>query len=384
MARTRFKTKLSKAQKRKNLLFFLVIFAGCYAFCAWFCSAIGVIDDWVFPETYLLTLAIMIFVLILLQGPVIIVAFALGAQRGMAKRVRDDVSFVPKQGIDYYRDSFGELSPALVSLLIDLNIYGSKDIAATLLRMQNKNAISFQANGRIVITGTSRTELDYGERELLDAIENGRIRNKRTLNAWKRNRFIEAEWAGYIRRAEVPLKKRFRYVYLALAFTVLAIIFWSVFLHSDLMAANTVLSMFLLLVIGTIEFVPWYLAAREVFYQKRGDTVWERTDIGNEMAEKIAGLSRFIHEFSLLSEAEKEQVALWDDYLVYAVVLEENEKIVKDVCRQHRIKLRKSGSLYFRAGDGQGMLEDMLWNSMGGAAGLWHLTGQGRRERRGR
>ena len=58
---------------------------------------------------------------------------------------------------------------------------------------------------------------------------------------------------------------------------------------------------------------------------------YERTEKGNEIVEKIAGLKKFIKEFSLLSQREKEEVVLWEDFLTYAVLLEENEKIVKDI-----------------------------------------------------
>ena len=41
-----------------------------------------------------------------------------------------------------------------------------------------------------------------------------------------------------------------------------------------------------------------------------------------------------------LSEADKSQLALWDDYLIYAVVLEENEQIVADI---RKMRLQNGG-----------------------------------------
>ena len=49
-------------------------------------------------------------------------------------------------------------------------------------------------------------------------------------------------------------------------------------------------------------------------------------------------MKNFIHDFSNLSEAHKEQVVLWDDYLVYAVVLEENQQIVKEIMKRRNEK----------------------------------------------
>ena len=75
------------------------------------------------------------------------------------------------------------------------------------------------------------------------------------------------------------------------------------------------------------------------------DVLWERTELGNETAEKIAALRRFIHDFSMLSTAEKEEALLWEDYLVYTIVLEDNEKIVKKISKQFAINLRNFGRI---------------------------------------
>jgi hypothetical protein len=275
--------------------------------------------------------------------PVMVAAFALGVQMGKAKRVRDNVTFVPSQNIDYYRDILRELNPPTVSLLIDLDLYGQKDIAATLLRMQNKGVIAFQADGRVTVAKQDAAPLDDSEKELLAAVSRGTLNKKGSLSTWKRKRFTEAEKAGYIQKREDLFQKNInKYAVISLVATVVDMILWGNFLHFEIYN-YPIITIACLLVIGTVLFIPWYLMTRESVYWKRGDVIWERTPLGNEMAEKIAGLSRFIHEFSMLSEANKEQVALWDDYLVYAVLLEENEKVVADICKKHKINLRRFG-----------------------------------------
>lgn len=86
-------------------------------------------------------------------------------------------------------------------------------------------------------------------------------------------------------------------------------------------------------------FVPLHRLFKLIGMRKRGDVLWERTELGNEAAGKIAALRRFIHDFSMLSTAEKEEALLWEDYLVYAIVLEDNKKIVKDISKQFNIEL---------------------------------------------
>ena len=64
-----------------------------------------------------------------------------------------------------------------------------------------------------------------------------------------------------------------------------------------------------------------------------------RTKKGELLAEQILGLKNYIHDFSYLSEKNKENVTIWDEFLVYAVVLEENERIVDDILKSNNINI---------------------------------------------
>jgi len=343
MKRAKFKTKLSRAQKRKNVRFFFEVFGCCYAFTVFFGTVVvDAFEGSSVPEILLISLGMTVFIAVMLLAPIMLAAIALGLQSGKAKRVSDSVTYVPTQNIEYYRDLLDGLNPSTVSLLVDLDIYGQKDIAATLLRMKNKNVIDFQNNGQITVTGRKTPKLDHAERELLAEIKSGGLVGKKALSQWKRNRFADAEKAGYIRKKKAPSdNKKMKFVGIALGSMLPMFGLWGVFLGCDILNKNMFVGMAYLLVLGAVIFFPWYFAMREVSYWSRGDVIWERTELGNETAEKIAGLSRFIREFSLLSEANRESVELWDDYLVYAIVLEENEKIAADICKRCKINLRR-------------------------------------------
>lgn len=55
---------------------------------------------------------------------------------------------------------------------------------------------------------------------------------------------------------------------------------------------------------------------------------------GDLYAEYIYGMKNFIHDYSCLSEAEKDSLVLWDDYLIYAVILEKNKKIIEEMMQR--------------------------------------------------
>lgn len=64
---------------------------------------------------------------------------------------------------------------------------------------------------------------------------------------------------------------------------------------------------------------------------------FRRTTWGNELTEYVWGMKNFIRDFSNLSEADKNALALWDDYLIYAVVLEENQIIINELRKRRNV-----------------------------------------------
>jgi len=347
-----FRTKLTKRQRRNNILVILAVFAGLYALTVLFGFMIGMYDDPSDPEVYIISFFMVFYMSSMLVFPSMIAGILLGLQRGKARRVLLASTFVPVQDLDYYRDALDGLSPAIVSLLIDLDIYGKKDIAATLLRMQNKGVLRIDGNGAVtVITGMNKN-LDKGECDLLNFIKRGWLTNKNVLRQWMKNRYEEASRLGYIKRK--PTTNKYL-LFIPFLLVILSIVcgfaVWIWFLTNDFFMNNGTLIGLLkitagLLIIDSLTCIPLYLFCRWVMYNRRfRGTIWERTELGNEIAEKIAGLSRFISEFSLLSQAQKEQVVLWDDYLVYAIVLEQNEQIVKEICREYNISSRSFDKL---------------------------------------
>lgn len=71
-----------------------------------------------------------------------------------------------------------------------------------------------------------------------------------------------------------------------------------------------------------------------------------RTEAGELLTAQISGLKNFLRDYSNLSMAEKEHLLLWDDFLIYAVVLEENERIVEDIF--HMKNLRYQNFMLFK------------------------------------
>lgn len=54
-----------------------------------------------------------------------------------------------------------------------------------------------------------------------------------------------------------------------------------------------------------------------------------RTRKGDALNEKLEGLRKYLADYSSLDTKSKEELAIWEDYLIYSVMFEQNEKIIK-------------------------------------------------------
>lgn len=56
-----------------------------------------------------------------------------------------------------------------------------------------------------------------------------------------------------------------------------------------------------------------------------------RSKKGNDINEKIEGLRKYIKDFSNLEQKTKEDITLWEDYLIYSIIFGINTQIVEEV-----------------------------------------------------
>lgn len=120
-------------------------------------------------------------------------------------------------------------------------------------------------------------------------------------------------------------------------------------LYMELLTAMSPLLLFgtiLLISIYSIVFIPLYRFIKRITHKvTETKNRYERTNESNILVEQIAGIKNYIDDFSLLSEKEKEHVILWEDFLIYAILLEENENIIKDIFHYKNMNLDISAKL---------------------------------------
>lgn len=388
----KIKTKRIKSKKEKNLIKLdILVILICFIIT---CINIKVplletIIKYfeIYSDNFIASLNILLailwtFILVAISKCFIIIGIYLAYRVSRMKTIRENSKYEVIDNIDYYRERFNNITPAEISLITDLEIETKKDIAATILDMYQKGIVDFSEDN-IIMTNEEQA-LRQSEKELIKIIKNSTF-NKEETEKWKQICINEAKEDNYIKEKSKKeekldfLKNNILINISAIAFIV-SIVLGIVFIFSPtgeklysrlddfdikygsqelseleiiqnnpeaqdlyieiisesgpLMILSTIGIGSLFILIGT----PIYRTIRRKIYNKhKEENKYERTTESKILIEQIAGMKNYIHDFSLLSEKEKEAVILWEDFLVYAVLLEENESIIKDIYKYKNI-----------------------------------------------
>lgn len=390
MSEKRIKTKEQKRLIIYDIIFFVFLNIYTYIF-----HSKTIIDFIIECISYnqsgnlLITLGYTIFgVFNFLTSGIILIIVYLAFRLTKMKAIKKNTTYRQIYGIEYYRDKLPTLTATEISLITDLNIENKKDISASLLSMYQKGIISFE-NNKIIENKEKVQSLNQSEKKLLEMLTSDKL-DENEVKEWKKTCIDEAINEGYIQKA-----RKDRYSYLnkinkilknvfkiwGITFIVLLIIvminmipsFTNMYIsqfkelksntsinententvnartsaeinkisNSTIEDLHKLMENPIFFTISVIHALSIPTLIYGIIYRKSKMVVvkaneslqnnYERTEKGNEIVEKIAGLKRFISEFSQLSQREKEEIVLWEDFLTYAVLLEENEKIIKDI-----------------------------------------------------
>lgn len=321
-------------------------------------------------------------VILLISKCFILIATYLAFRISRMKVIKENSRYKVIDNIEYYRKRFNNITPAEISLITDLEIETKKDISATILDLYQKEIIDFYENN-IIIKNEDKA-LRQSEQKLVEMIKSNDF-SKENIDEWKKTCIKEAQENNYI-KVKIDKEKRPNFsknnmvINISAKLFIISLILSLVFLFTPtgekwyttldefdnkyaqedkteleiiknnqdvkelyvkiisgsgpIMILSTVMIITFFVLIGT----PIYRKVRRKIYNKiEVNNSYERTREGKILVEQIAGIKNYIHDFSLLSEKDKENIVLWEDFLIYAVVLEENEIIINDIYRYRNI-----------------------------------------------
>jgi hypothetical protein len=315
---------------------------------------------------------LLLFVTAMISIPVLLLWRALFRQ--FKSNAIKRATFQAELGIDYYRDKLEGISPVEISMLTDFKIEPEKDVSALLLKYQLKGILKI--DDKNVVLRPDDESLLPSDKLLLQAIvQHGGVSHTllNYLSEWKNAAFQEVLQSKYFQNKDqkrliktqnrscllgcltailvpiiigvggslllnsAPVKHTMALIENMSSETTNSDIFYMISTDSNLAMGILFMLLFILLLIFGVF---WPIATMIRSTTKiSGMARIRRTEEGEQMAEYIYAMKNFLHDFSNLSEANKEQLVLWDDFLIYAVLLEENVQILQNIFTRKSLKL---------------------------------------------
>lgn len=219
-----------------------------------------------------------------------------------------------------YREILKEYSPAILSYIDNMEYNHEITIISVLLNLKLKGLIKENENGIVKIEDYKNVELDNIEKLIFNNIKYGKVIVEKeklkdvVIEESSKKKVVEAN----LNNKELLLSKAKKIVILFVILFValiLSIQMWSI------------LTIFLFMIVTSYPILAIiYLISYNVQLNK--NPIF-RTENGREINRKLEGLKNFIREYSMLDSKMDQEVYIWEEFLIYSVIFEQNQIIRK-------------------------------------------------------
>lgn len=233
----------------------------------------------------------------------------------------------------YYRDVIKKYSAAELLYIDEFNTKESyKTIVITLLRLELKKIIKID-NGYISIISNDTEDLKLSEIYIISCIKNGKVvidTNGVDIYEYIKD---EAYQDNLIEKTKKFKFTRFQFKIIFVLLLLLVIIVGFPFLTLYIKTDYLLNLLWCIYFICSFILTPLYVLYIFAFYYqylRHQKESYVRTEKGSEINYKLEGLKNYIKDFSSLNEKEKQELTLWDDYLIYSVMFNLNDKVINE------------------------------------------------------
>lgn len=161
--------------------------------------------------------------------------------------------------------------------------------------------------------------LSNGQKTILDSINDGKIQidsYKKIIDTLELDSAFDAEYEELIYKRKVTVKDLLIRMMLLIGVLIIGLFDFIFLLPAFLFG---------------ITYFCFYLVKTE-----KGIGI--RTEKGEELNKKIEGLKAFLKDYSLMKERYSNEIELWEEYLIYAVLFGQNDKIIEEYEKYIKIK----------------------------------------------
>ncbi|MBQ2835958.1 MAG: DUF2207 domain-containing protein [Clostridia bacterium] len=246
---------------------------------------------------------------------------------------KERIEKVDLKNDNYYRDILPKYSPAVLSYVDDFKI-NKEDIVATLLMLELKGKIKIKDDSIVLLDDTIEN-LEENEIYILNKVKENNLKDINILEyaSIVRN---DALKKGLLQEKQGVKKNIKRRIIINIIIYLFVLIVFSMipnFLVIASDSATMILGFILLMILfAFLVFMP-YSTIVYISHYKMLNTLdpYIRNDEGKMINLKLEGLRKYLVDFSKIEEKTKEQLILWEEYLVYSVILGINTKVIEEV-----------------------------------------------------
>ena len=234
----------------------------------------------------------------------------------------------------YFREILSKYSVDVLSYIDQFQFRYPSILVAMLLQLKHKNFITIEEDK--IIKNDFTTIPNCSEEYLLNHIENG------ILNVSKsqfESQTLKSAVEEKLLKSDKFSKNTFQR-FISVSFILFIVAFLCLFAFGFILDNNIQLILFL---IGFLSFIivmiylPIKIISWIVYVVHVSHNPGVRTKKGEEINLRLEGLKNFLKDFSTLDQKTQEQLVLWDEYLIYSVLFEQNEKIVSEYMKYIKI-----------------------------------------------
>ena len=291
-------------------------------------SILGRIVNLLFNKSILISIVFIIFCLLLILATIVYIIY-INVKEIKIIENRFIKEYDNTKDYDYYRDKVDNYSPGLLMYLKNNDFDFNKVFVAILINLYNKKYINFNDN-KIVIINNDWENLSKDEVYILESIKSNNLKYafKDKKNRKYLKRLIKDELKKYYLIKNIITKKYDKFF--NIVFSILFILLFTIsllnFIGND--HNNTFDFIFSLLLYG-LSFVVGVISSNIYNYFKKNS--YRRSEKAIEIAVKLECIKKYIIDFSILKDRNINEVELWDDYIIYTVMLDIDGNINRSI-----------------------------------------------------
>lgn len=240
-----------------------------------------------------------------------------------------------KRSKDYYRDILYGYGACELSWIDDFKLEIPKDIIAELLQLENKKFIKINENNIELLENFDTNTLNETQKYLLSCIEDGKVKNVSQIKLQETVRKDALQHKIVEQREESKKKKKKRMIKAILIAVIVNIVMKVAFnIISEMNFENNMISIISFIIYAIVfiifSFYPMILIISYIIYNIKSTLdPYFRTKEGEELNRSIEGLKNYLKDYTLLDKQEKDGIVVWEEYLVYSVLFNQNKKMIE-------------------------------------------------------